>query len=436
MIIFDQKGNFTISVQKTFLGFGLGAVQSGLMLYEAKKSGNFNRYVILEVNDDLVKVIRKANSTISVNTATENGIIKSKIYDFEIYNPQKITDRRSIESAISEADEMATAIPSIDYYDSGGENSIANLLARNLNPDKPQIIYAAENNNYASEILLDKIITHTGGKKPEKFQALNTVIGKMGGVIQDSMTIKELGLDLQVPGGQNAILVEEFNNIIVSKVLLKGVKRGIDVFQEKEDLLPFEEAKLFGHNAVHSMLGFLAYFKNYLFMSDIRNDPSLYQYGEIAFREECGALLLKKYKNLNDPLFTKEGFEFYGSDLLKRMTNPYLRDEVKRICRDPLRKIGYNDRFLGTIREAFKQNVIAKTIAQAVIGGLCYIISEKINIGIDYPSNLSDLNTKNIKTILEEVWKNEEDNGYKNDCLALICSEFDEFSSNFLKYLT
>lgn len=428
----DRK-DFLIPAQKTFLGFGLGAVQSGLMLYEAIKSGNFNRYVILEVNDDLVKVIRDANCTININTATENGIIKSKISNIEIYNPQDVTDIKSIESAISQTDEMATAIPSIDYYDHGGENSIVNLLARNINPDKPQIIYAAENNNYAAEILLDRIITHAGEKKPKQFQTLNTVIGKMGGVIQDPLTINELGLDLQVPGGQNAILVEEFNNIIVSKVSLKGVKRGIDVFQEKEDLLPFEEAKLFGHNAVHSMLGFLAYFKGYLFMSDIRDDPSLYQNGEISFREECGALLLKKYKGFNDPLFTEEGFEYYGSDLLKRMTNPYLRDEVKRICRDPFRKIGYNDRFLGTIREAFKQNIVAKTIAQGVIGGLCYIINEKISIGIDYPGNLSDLSIKNIKTILEEVWRNEEDDGYKNDCFALICSEFYEFSSKFLR---
>ncbi len=428
----DRK-DFIIPVLKTFLGFGLGAVQSGLMLYEAIKSGNFNRYVILEVNSDLVKSIRDADCTLNINTSTENGIIKSKIYDFEIYNPQEVADKKSIESAIFQADEMATAIPSINYYDHGGENSITNLLARNINPDKPQIIYTAENHNYASEILWDKIISSTTEKKLKQFQILNTVIGKMGGVIQDSSTISELGLDLQVPGGQSAILVEEFNNIIVSKVRLNGFKRGINVFQEKDDLLPFEEAKLFGHNAVHSMLGFLAYLKNYHYMSEIRDDPPLYHYGEIAFRDECGALLLKKYNDFNDPLFTEEGFEFYGSDLLKRMTNPYLRDEVKRICRDPIRKIGYNDRFLGTMREAFKQNVVAKKIAQAVIGGLCYISNEKISIGIDYPVNLSALNTGNIKTILGEIWRDEKDDGYKNDCLDLICSEFYEFSSRFLK---
>jgi len=403
------------------------------MLYEAIKSGNFDRYIILEVNAGLVRAIRDANYIMYINTATENGIIKTKISDFEIYNPQDVTERKNIESAIIQADEMATAIPSIDYYDNGNENSIINLLARSVNPDKPRILYTSENNNYAAEILWDKIQSKTEKDNLKQFQILNTVIGKMGGVIQDKATISDLGLELQVSGGHSAILVEEFNNIIISKVRLKDFKRGIEVFQEKDVLLPFEEAKLFGHNAVHSMLGFFAYLKGYLFMSDIRKDPSLYHFGEIAFRDECGAFLLKKYNDLKDPLFSEEGFEFYGSDLLKRMTNPYLRDEVKRICRDPLRKIGYSDRFLGTIREAFKQNVIAKTIAQAVIGGICYIINENISIGINYPNSLSELDVRDIKTILGDIWRNEKDDGYKNDCLDLICSEFDEFSSNFLK---
>ena len=140
------------------------------MLYEAVKSGNFNRYIILEVNDELVNSIRDSHCTININTATEDGIIKSRIADFEIYNPYNINDKKNIESAISNADEMATAIPSVDYYDLGGENSIAYLLARNLNPDKPQIVYTAENNNYAAEILLDRIGTQGDGNKPVKFQ--------------------------------------------------------------------------------------------------------------------------------------------------------------------------------------------------------------------------------------------------------------------------
>jgi len=60
--------------KKTFLGFGLGAVQSGLMLYEAFKSNNFNRFVILEVNRGIVSAVKQWDNKIAVNTATTNRI--------------------------------------------------------------------------------------------------------------------------------------------------------------------------------------------------------------------------------------------------------------------------------------------------------------------------------------------------------------------------
>lgn len=419
-------------MRKTFLGFGLGAIQSGLMLLEAIKSGNFKRFVILEINGELVSEIQNAGNSFVVNTATNTGIIKFRIKNIEIYNPTDSKNLSKIESVISEADEMATAIPSVNIYDAG-DNSIAMLLAKNVNPDKQQILYASENNNYAAEILLEKIKEYTSDKQLENFQILNTVIGKMSGVIQDKKTIEELGLDRITPESSSAILVEAFNNIIISKITLPGFKKGIEVFVEKENLLPFEEAKLFGHNAVHSMLGFMAYLKGYKYMSEIKNDAQLWEYGVTAFQKESGAFLLKKYKDLDEPLFTEEGFTFYGNDLLERMTNPYLRDEVQRICRDPLRKLGYGDRLVGTIREAYKQDVIAESLAIGVLCGLCFIISEKIETGITIPGKISDLDKDNIKTILLHLWKDDEDDGMKEKSLEIIISRFEEFKTNFIK---
>jgi len=419
------------SGKKTFLGIGFGAVQTGLMLYEAFKSNNFERYVIFEVNQDIVNSVRNSDNKILVNTATRNGIFKTLITNIEIYNPGDPNDYQAISSAIGQADEMATALPSVDFYDAG-KNSIARLLAENLNPHKPQVIYTAENNNYAAEILLEKIKNYTDGSKLKQFKTINTVIGKMGGVIFDKGTVEELGLDWMTPYSKTAVLVEEFNNIIISKIELTDFKRGIEVFQEKEDLLPFEEAKLFGHNAVHSMLGFFASLRGYTFMSELRNDPQLYQYGLDAFINESGKFLLKKYENLNDPLFTKDGFNFYAVDLLERMTNPYLRDEVQRICRDPLRKLGYDDRIFGTIREALKENVYPKIFAKAVLGGICYVINNKIDIGYSYPDAFQDLETENVKAILKHIWKNETDDGKEEECLNLVCAELDEFLNEFI----
>jgi len=254
----------------------------------------------------------------------------------------------------------------------------------------------------------------------------------MSGVIQDAKTISELGLDTITEESSSAILVEEFNKIIISKIALPEFTKGIEVFIEKENLLPFEEAKLFGHNAVHSMLGFLAYLRNYNYMSEIKNDKELWSYGEVAFQNESGAFLQKKYNHIKEILFTQEGFSNYGNDLLERMTNPYLKDEVQRICRDPLRKLGYSDRLVGTIREALKQGVTANTISKGVLGGICYLIKEKINIGIDIPPNIYRLNKNYIYIILTHLWKDAEDDGLKENCMNLIISQFDEFAPKFI----
>jgi mannitol-1-phosphate 5-dehydrogenase len=420
------------SEKKTFLGFGLGAVQCGLMLFEAYKSNNFKRFVILEVNAALVEAVRANHCVVTINTATRNGIIKSTISRFEIYNPNDQKDQASIASAIHDADEMATAIPSTDFYDLG-DNSLARILAKNINPGKPQILYASENNNYAAEILLEKIKTYADDNTLSRFQTVNTVIGKMGGVIQDDVTIQELGLDRMTPDSKTAVLVEEFNHIIISKIRLSHYQRGIEVFQEKDDLLPFEEAKLFGHNAVHSMLGFFAALRGYTFMSEIRNDRNLYEYGVRAFMDESGAFLLTKYRDFDDPLFTKEGFTFYATDLLERMTNPYLRDEVQRICRDPLRKLEYDDRFFGTIRGALKHNVRPTILSKAVLGGICYIIKNKVDAGFPLPSSAEELNSDTVRSIVTALWKNKVLNDFDKECLNLVVAQFDDFRKEFMQ---
>lgn len=417
--------------KKTFLGFGLGAVQSGLMLYEAFNSGNFDRYVLLEVNEEIVDAVRKCGNKIVVNTAKMDGIVKSTLSGLEIYNPNDPADHEAIASSIYDADEMATAVPSVDFYDIG-QSSIARLLAVNVNPDKPQILYAAENNNYAAEILLDKTHAYHTGDRLRNFQPVNTVIGKMGGVIVDNETIENFDLGRMTACSKPAILVEEFNKIIISKTNLKNFKRGIEVFQEKDDLLPFEEAKLFGHNAVHSMLGFFAALRSYKYMSEIRTDPQLYQYGLRAFQDESGAFLLKKYSRLSDPLFTKEGFDFYGTDLLERMTNPYLRDEVKRICRDPVRKLGYNDRLFGTIREALSQGVHARILAKAVLGGICYIINNHIETDFSYPTSIEYLDEGNVRAIIRRIWKTHSADVERDEAVDMVCAELDEFLEEFI----
>jgi mannitol-1-phosphate 5-dehydrogenase len=228
------------------------------------------------------------------------------------------------------------------------------------------IVYTAENHNHAAEILEDacgqRLDEATRGKASQRIQFLNTVIGKMSGVVTDPVQIKADKLAGLTDGATRALLVEEFNRILITQIRLPGFERGIKVFIEKPDLLPFEEAKLYGHNATHALLGYLAQRKGHRHMSDIRNDMTLLALAREAFLEESGAAMIARHKGV-DPLFTPDGYKAYTDDLLERMVNPFLRDLIERVVRDPRRKLAWDDRLIGTMRLALDAGVQPRRFA-------------------------------------------------------------------------
>jgi len=367
---------------RTFVGFGFGAIQGGLFLYEAFRSGNFNRLVVAEVMPDTVKALRDAGGNYSLNIATPDGIEVHIIRGIEVYNANVPEDRIQLIKALAEADEIATALPSVEFFDRGGDASVAQLLAETCRlRQKAGVVYAAENHNHAAELLEQAVRRH----HPERslpLQFLNTVIGKMSGIVTDASEISAQRLAPITQGLPRALLVEAFNRILITKIHLPGFQRGLTVFEEKSDLLPFEEAKLYGHNATHALLGYLAYQKGLRFMSDIAANPALMALGREAFLKESGGGLIHKY-NGTDPLFTKAGFQAYVDDLLARMVNPFLRDAVERVIRDPRRKLSWNDRLIGTMRLALDAGLSPTRFAKGAAAAVSLLGKEQPGLGFD-----------------------------------------------------
>jgi mannitol-1-phosphate 5-dehydrogenase len=320
---------------------------------------------------------------------------------------------------------MATAVPNVSLYTAGGAASIASVLARNLHPDKPRILYAAENDNYAAERLDADVRALSPADGLGRFQILNTVIGKMSGVIRDPAVLVSLGLAPLTPSLPRAVLVEEFNRILVSKVSLAGFRRGIAVFDEKPDLLPFEEAKLFGHNAVHALLGYMACLRGYRVMSEIRDDPDLLAFGRLAFVAESGEALVRKHGPTGDPLFTPEGYAAYADDLLRRMTNPFLHDEVERVCRDPVRKLGPNDRLVGAMREALRQGIEPRRMARGGAAALRFAADRGLDLGpgVPSPSSGGPLGATAVRSALRFIWGSSPWDAEREQCARLIAEE-------------
>jgi mannitol-1-phosphate/altronate dehydrogenase len=149
--------------------------------------------------------------------------------------------------------------------------------------------------------------------------------------------------------------VEEFNRILIQSC--EAVEeREVEGLTPKVDLLPFEEAKLYGHNAVHLWLGLHALERGAEDMHELGYEPALINECRSMFVNEIGAALCSKWIGV-DRLFTSVGFEEYADDLLARMVNPVLNDRVDRVCRDLERKLEWDDRLIGAMRLALSQGI-------------------------------------------------------------------------------
>lgn len=356
---------------RTYVGFGFGAIQAGLFVYEAFCSKAFRRLVVAEVLPEVVAAVRRAEGFFSVNIARSDRVDHARVGPVEIQDPAKATDRQVLIEAVAEAEEIGTAVPSVAYYASESPGSLHRILARGLREKAARggpraVVYTAENHNQAAEILEAHVMAEIPWREQKAVRSrvrfLNTVIGKMSGVVTDPQEIRTQRLATITPGEERAFLVEAFNRILISKVEFEEngeegpFQRGIEVFEEKENLIPFEEAKLYGHNATHALAAYLGAIKGVEYIADLRQSPGVLPFLRAAFIEESGEALIRKHQGV-DPLFTHEGYTRYADDLLERMTNPYLRDTVERVGRDPQRKLGWDDRLIGTIRLALGQGL-------------------------------------------------------------------------------
>jgi mannitol-1-phosphate 5-dehydrogenase len=346
------------SSERTFIGFGFGPIQAGLYLYEALRSGNFTRLVVAYRRPEVIAAVRRAGGFFTVNIAHQDRIEWARVGPVEMLDLGEPADREALAWAVAEAEELCTALSSVGDYESDRPASIHRALAegfrRKAAAGGPNgIIYASENHTEAAEILQRAVLGACAEGEREAVGRhagfVNTVIGKMSRTVTDPGEIRETGLEPVAPGLERAFLVESYRQILISHVPFEAFRRGLDAFEEKDDLTPFEEAKLYGHNATHALAAYLGHLLGATHIAELQHLPGVLPFLRAAALEESGAALLKRHAGA-DAMFTPEGYREFTEELISRMFNPYLRDTVERVGRDPARKLGWDDRLVGTMR--------------------------------------------------------------------------------------
>ncbi len=134
--------------------------------------------------------------------------------------------------------------------------------------------------------------------------------------------------------------VEAFHEWIVEEPKLKGGTPQIDGMKLTDNLVAYVQRKLFTLNTGHAITAYLGFLKGIETIDQSIQDESVRAIVRPAM-QESGAALVKKHG------FDADEHAKYIDKIETRFKNPYIRDEVIRVGREPLRKLGPADRLIG-----------------------------------------------------------------------------------------
>lgn len=160
-----------------------------------------------------------------------------------------------------------------------------------------------------------------------------------------------------------AVTVETFSEWIVDKTQFKGDLPSIPGMELTDNLMAFVERKLFTLNTGHAITAYLGQLAGHQTIRDAILDEKIRTIVQGAM-EESGAVLIKRYD------FDAVKHASYIQKILGRFENPYLKDDVERVGRQPLRKLSAGDRLikplLGTLEYQLPHNHLVTGIAAAL----------------------------------------------------------------------
>jgi len=112
----------------------------------------------------------------------------------------------------------------------------------------------------------------------------------------------------------------------------------------------YVERKLYVHNAGHAAAAYLGWLRGHEYIWQAVEDRGIRRVVQGAMAESCLGLSRKHGIALSE-------LRAHADDLVRRFHNKALGDQVARVAKDPMRKLGPDDRLIGAARMCLQQGV-------------------------------------------------------------------------------
>lgn len=166
-----------------------------------------------------------------------------------------------------------------------------------------------------------------------------------------------------------SILAEPYAEIVVDRDGLIGEPPTIMGMRAAAPIGPWIARKLYLHNAAHALMGYLGYRRGLEYSHEALEDPIVRPLLATALGE--AAFGLTAVHGLDGSALSD-----HVASLWPRLANRALADPVRRLARDPLRKLAPGDRLVGPARAAEVAKVSPDGLAWGIAGALAYDASE------------------------------------------------------------
>lgn len=337
---------------KKVVQFGAGNIGRGFTAQLFTESGY--EVVFVDVVEDVVK---------SLNTrgGYQIRMAENPPYDVRIHNVRAVlgTDEEAVANEIMDAELICTAV---------GVNvlsHIAPVIAKGIlkraqdGSTDPINIIICENLSKAGTYLKKEV------KKsmPFVFQTyLDKHVGFVESVVSRMVPLQDEYLRRADP---LIVVVEPYKRLPVDKTGFKGDIPNIVGMEPYENFQGYVDRKLFTHNAGHAISAYLGYLRGFKLVPHAIRDPKI-RLAVLAALGETGDALIKKWG------FGFEQHQNHINDLLDRFGNEALADQVARVGRDPLRKLGPNDRLVGGAKFALEHGIHPENMCKGIAAALLY----------------------------------------------------------------
>ncbi|PWI32413.1 mannitol-1-phosphate 5-dehydrogenase [Vibrio albus] len=303
-----------------------------------------------------------------VNETVVNALIERNEYPVKVVGADCVVEQVTGVTAINSTDpRVVDYVAEVDMVTTAVGPTVLKIIAKTLaaglekrvkdGVTAPLNIIACEN-----------MVRGTSQLKEAVFELLS---GDVKAKVEEFVGFVDSAVDRIVPPAEEgetdplAVTVETFSEWIVDETQFKGDIPDIPGMERTDNLMAFVERKLFTLNTGHCVTAYLGNLKGHKTVREAIEDDAIRSDVKKAM-EESGEVLINRYG------FEREKHAAYIEKILGRFANPYLVDEVDRVGRQPLRKLGKDDRLIKPLRGTIEYGTANDTLLKGVAAALKY----------------------------------------------------------------